>query len=145
MNFVLLLWEHDRSGLQQAFGPYPTQDDADAALVDLGNWPSLVGAWEITPLTRHGETTPTTPPAFPYTPVLPACPAPAPQWPYSPIIWCGTVTADAGHPSLPVWTAAPGWNGCAPAAPGVAYTCTWPPRSQDDEEPPPDIAVPARV
>jgi hypothetical protein len=138
MDFALLLWELDRSGLQQAFGPYASQDLADEALVELGNWPSLHGAWEIMPLTQAGLTDPATaPPPVPYTPTFPPLPAPQPQWPYSPVIWCG---------SEPTQTAAyvvPGWTGCAPATtPHTIWTTGMPPSPQDE---PPDMAVPARV
>jgi hypothetical protein len=140
VDFVLLLWELDRSGLQQAFGPYASQDLADEALVELGNWPSLHGAWEIMALTQAGATNPTPAPSLPYTPIVPW--PPQPQWPGNGVTWCGTITAAAGHPSVQY---APGWTGCVPAAttPYMIWT-TGMPSSRGDEEPP-DMGVPARV
>lgn len=139
--FVLLLWELDRSGLQQVFGPYASQDDADVALVELGNWPSLHGAWEIAPLTRAGETSPAATPSLPSIPHTPIVPW-QPQWPGNGVTWCGTITATDTHPSVHY---APGWTGCAPAA-TTAYTIwTTGMTSSPRGEEPPDIAVPACV
>lgn len=138
--FVLLLWELDHSGLQQAFGPYASQDDADVALVELGNWPSLHGAWEIAPLTQAGETSPAaTPslPSMPYTPIVPWQPQPHPQWPGNGVTWYG--------PSVRQMHIVPGWTGCAPAA-TTAYTIwTTGMTSNPRGEEPPDIAVAARI
>jgi hypothetical protein len=142
VDFVLLLWELDRSSLQQAFGPYASQDDADVALVELGNWPSLHGAWEILPLTRVGETSPASVPLLPSIPYAPFTPAPmtptpvVPLWPRDGVVWCGAERAPY---------AAPGWTGCAPAAttPYTIWTTGMPPSPRDEE--PPDMAVPARV
>jgi hypothetical protein len=46
MSHVVILFHGDRSGIQAIFGPYPNQDTADQAQVNLKKLP-MSGLWEI--------------------------------------------------------------------------------------------------
>jgi hypothetical protein len=55
-RYVLLLWHLDRSGIQQAFGPYDSEAEAERARDGLKTWPALNAAtnadcWTIQPCT----------------------------------------------------------------------------------------------
>ncbi|MCW7941676.1 hypothetical protein AAW14_06435 [Streptomyces hygroscopicus] len=72
-RYVLLLWHLDRSGVQQVFGPYDTEAEAERARDDLKTWPALNGGhWSIEPCTST---------AAPAQIVLPTAPETHPCWP----------------------------------------------------------------
>jgi hypothetical protein len=133
VEFVLVLHDLERPEVVQVFGPYPSEQDADLALADLAEWPMLHGSWETRPLHRYmAPAAPVVPsPSLPFYPAAPIYPSlPAPQWPTSPI-WC-----DVANPAYTTFVGPP---------PAVNYTFTWPASTPGNDEPPPDIAVPARI
>ncbi|MGW2692349.1 hypothetical protein ACWC3Y_10865 [Streptomyces sp. NPDC001296] len=51
-RYVLLLEYFDHSGIQQVFGPYDSEPEAEAARDTLKTWPALNGGfWSIQPCT----------------------------------------------------------------------------------------------
>jgi hypothetical protein len=49
-GYIVVLQHHDRSGLLGAFGPYPSEEAAQAGVATLGQMPMADGMYDVLPI-----------------------------------------------------------------------------------------------